>query len=406
MAQKIIRFFTTMPGAVLPLIGGLLVIAWFIAEQRGARSPASSGPRRELGQVKPAASVPPDRAQQEEVVENRSVIPVQPVVEKVPRTQEAAFQEKEEPKASPPPVQSAVSFYVSASPAPTSTPVVRKAPPKIWLPRGIFIPCALVNTVDSSHMDTPVVGEVIRDVWQRNNGTSHLIIPAGTLVNCFATAGRVRDRVEVKGTWSLAFPDGLEYEREGVACDREADPETQEYGLEDGSAGLQGNIYYTDRYAELKAFGAAALAGVAQGFQSVQGNYYAGPGGASNVLQHTPENAGLQGLSNLMELLVVKYLNANDGDETYVQVKAGKEFYIYPMSVIRPDKRSVGAKDQRNDDGPQEGATPAQSPGANSAAISVNQLIELERKLGIQIQEQQPQRGQGYDQNQDVRLHY
>ena len=405
MAQKIIRFFTTMPGAVLPLIGGLLVIAWFIAEQRRHGGPANTGPQRELGQVKPASSVAPERAQQEEVVENRSVVPIQPVVEKLSQTGGTALPQKEEPRATPPPVQSAVSFYVSASPAPTPTPVVRKAPPKIWLPRGIFIPCALVNTVDSSHMDTPVVGEVIRDVWQRNDGTSHLIIPAGALVNCFATAGRVRDRVEVKGTWSLTFPDGLEYELEGVACDREADPENQEYGLEDGSAGLQGNIYYTDRYAELKAFGAAALAGVAQGFQSVQGNYYAGAGGTSNVLQHTPENAGLQGLSNVMELLVLKYLNANDGDETYVQVKAGKEFYIYPMTVIRPDKRSVGAKEQRSDDGPQGGASPSPRPGG-SAAMSVDQLIELERKLGTQAPQESKERGQGYDQNQDVRIHY
>jgi hypothetical protein len=403
MAQKIIRFFTTMPGAVLPLIGGVLVIAWFIAEQRGARSQSNSGPRRELGAVKPASTVPADRAQEEEVVENRSVVPIQPVVQKLPETRDAALQEKEEPRGTPPPVQSAVSFYVSASPAPNPTPVVRKAPPKIWLPRGIFIPCALVNTVDSSHMDTPVVGEVIRDVWQRNNGTSHLIIPAGALVNCFATGGRVRDRIEVKGTWSLTFPDGLEYELEGVACDREADPENQEYGLEDGSAGLQGNIYYTDRYAELKAFGAAALAGVAQGFQSVQGNYYAGPGGASNVLQHTPENAGLQGLSNVMELMVLKYLNANDGDETYVQVKAGKEFYIYPMTVIRPDKRSVGAKEQRSDDSAQASPTPSSSPG-NSLGISVNQLIELERKLGVQAQPQQQEQG-GNDQS-NTRIHY
>ena len=404
MAQKIIRFFTTMPGAVLPLVGGVLVIAWFIAEQRGHQGPANSGPRRELGQVKPTSSVPADRAQQEEVVENRSVIPVQPVVQNLPQTRGAALQEKEEPRGTPPPVQSAVSFYVSASPAPTPTPVVRKAPPKIWLPRGIFIPCALVNTVDSSHMDTPVVGEVIRDVWQRNNGASHLIIPAGTLVNCFASAGRIRDRVGVKGTWSLTFPDGLEYELEGVACDREADPETQEYGLEDGSAGLQGNIYYTDRYAELKAFGAAAITGVLQGFQTVQGTSYNG-----NNLEHTPQNALLQGATSVADLLVLKYLNANDGDETWVQVKAGKEFYIYPTTVIRPDKRSVGAKDQRNDDGPQGSGSPAPSPGANPAAISVNQLIELERRLGTQAQGQQQQdqqRGQGYDQNQDVRMHY
>jgi Bacterial conjugation TrbI-like protein len=397
MAHKIIRFFTTMPGAALPLIGGVLVIAWFIAEQRGHQSSANTGPRRELGAIKPASTVPADRAQQEELVENRSVVPVQPVVQKVPETRDAALQEKEESRVNPAPVQSAVSFYVSASPAPTPTPVVRKAPPKIWLPRGIFIPCALVNTVDSSHMDTPVVGEVVRDVWQRNNGTSHLIVPAGTLVNCFATAGRTRDRIEVKGTWSLTFPDGLEYELEGVACDREADPETQEYGLEDGSAGLQGNIYYTDRYAELKAFGAAALTGVLQGFQTVQGTSYNG-----NNLEHTPQNALLQGASSVADLLVLKYLNANDGDETWVQVKAGKEFYIYPMTVVRPDKRSVGAKDQKSDDGPGNGASPAPSTGAGPAPISVNQLIELERKLGTQPQQSE----QGGNDQSNPRIHY
>ena len=113
------------------------------------------------------------------------------------------------------------------------------------------------------------------------------------------------------------------------------------YGLTDGSAGLHGQIFYTDRYAELKAFGAAALAGVAQGFQTVQGSYYGG-----NNLQHTPENAGLQGLSNVMELLVQKYMNANDGDETYVRVPASKEFYVFTTSVVEPDRASVGAYEQ------------------------------------------------------------
>jgi len=398
MAHKMIRFFTTMPGAILPLIAGLLVVAWFVVEQRKHGTPVNSGPQREMGQVRPIASVPPERAQQEEVVENRAVVPVQPVVEKI--AQGSSGPAKVAAEATPAPIQSAVSFYVSAA-TPTPTPVPeRKTPPKIWLPRGIFIPCSLVNTVDSSHMDTPVVGEVIRDVWQRNLGASHLIIPAGTLVNCFATAGRVRDRIEVKGTWSLTFPDGLEYELEAVACDREADPEIQEYGLEDGSAGLQGNIYYTDRYAELKAFGAAALTGVLQGFQTVQGTSYNG-----NNLEHTPQNATLQGATNVADLLVLKYLNANDGDETYVQVKAGKEFYIYPTTVVRPDKRSVGAKDQRIDDNGQHSATPAPSPGV-PAAMSVDQLIELERKLGTQAPQEPKQQGQGYDQNQDGRIHY
>ena len=59
-------------------------------------------------------------------------------------------------------------------------------------------------------------------------------------------------------------------------------------------------LRYTDRYAELKAFGAAALAGGAEGFHTVQGNYYGG-----NNLQHTPENAGLQGASRCADPLAL-----------------------------------------------------------------------------------------------------
>ena len=43
-----------------------------------------------------------------------------------------------------------------------------------------------------------------------------------------------------------------------------------------------------------------------------------------------------------MELMVQKYMNANDGDETYVRVPASKEFYVFSTSVIEPDRASVG----------------------------------------------------------------
>ena len=373
-----------------------MLAGWYISEQRAKTQATNPGVQRELGAVKPGATVPADRAPQEVVVENKKVVPIQSVQQGMPTVKSTPVPNAPAPTA---PLPALVSFYVSAAtPAPTATPV-RKHPPQIWLPRGIFIPCELVNTVESSHLDTPIVGEVLRDVYQRNNGVSHLIIPAGTLVNCFAGYGRTRDRVEVKGTWSLTFPDGLEYELQGVACNREADPELQQYGVEDGSAGLQGDILYTDRYAELKAFGAAALAGVAQGFQTVQGNAYGG-----NTLQHTPENAGLQGLSNVMELLVLKYLNANDGDETYVRVLAGKQFYIYPTTVIQPDHRSVGAKDQREEEnGANPGGSPVPSPIPQSGPNLTEQLIELQRRL----QQQQQQQSQGPNNDQPaVRIHY
>jgi hypothetical protein len=231
-----------------------------------------------------------------------------------------------------------VAYYTAVRPVASPTPV---SDPKLYLPRATLIPCGLILTVDSSSRDTPVLAEVTQDV--KAFGTNgKVVIPAGTLVAGFATPNRVRDRIEVKGSWDLIFvKTGREYEFRGIACDRIYDQNTGRYGLTDGSAGLHGQIFYTDRYAELKAFGAAALAGVAQGFQTVQGNSLGG-----NDLEHTPRNAGLQGLSNVMELMVQKYLNANDGDETYVRVPASKEFYVFTTSVIEPDRASVGAYEQ------------------------------------------------------------
>jgi hypothetical protein len=230
-----------------------------------------------------------------------------------------------------------VAFYTAARPVSSPTP----APdPALFLPRATLIPCGLILTVDSSSRDTPVLGEVTQDV--KAFGSGKVVIPAGTLIAAFATPNRARDRIEVKGSWILIFvKTGKEYEFRGIACDRIYDQGSGHYGLTDGTAGLHGQIFYTDRYAELKAFGAAALAGVSQSFQTVQGNYYGG-----NNLQHTPENAGLQGLSNVMELMVQKYMNANDGDETYVRVPASKEFYVFTTSLVEPGRASVGAYGQ------------------------------------------------------------
>jgi Bacterial conjugation TrbI-like protein len=231
-----------------------------------------------------------------------------------------------------------VAYYTASQPVATPTPL---PDPKLYLPRATLIPCGLILTVDSSSRDTPVLAEVTQDV-KAFGGSGKVVIPAGTLVAGFATPNRVRDRIEVKGSWDLIFvKTGKEYEFRGIACDRIYDQNTGRYGLTDGSAGLHGQIFYTDQYAELKAFGAAALAGVAQSFQTVQGNYYGG-----NNLQHTPENAGLQGLSNVMELMVQRYLSANDGDETYVRVPASKEFYVFTTSVIEPERASTGAYEQ------------------------------------------------------------
>jgi hypothetical protein len=56
-------------------------------------------------------------------------------------------------------------------------------------------------------------------------------------MSSFAQKGAVRDRIEVAGTWLFVFADGRQLKVPGIACDREADPSNQQFGIEDGSAG-------------------------------------------------------------------------------------------------------------------------------------------------------------------------
>ena len=325
------KAFVLIGGFALVLLGAFVFFGW-----RGLfGDTATPGRRQAFAEASPTPKANARQASESEgeitTVSGAKLEGIKPVFSPFPSAtpRQQSVQKKEN--------YQMVAFYTAARPASSPTPV---PDPSLFLPRATLIPCALILTVDSSSRDTPVLGEVTRDV--KAFGTGKVVIPAGTLVAAFASPNRVRDRIEVKGSWVLIFvKTGKEYEFRGIACDHIYDQDSGHYGLTDGSAGLHGQIFYTDRYAELKAFGAAALAGVAQGFQTVQSNYYGG-----NNLQHTPENAGLQGLSNVMELMVQKYMNANDGDETYVRVPASKEFYVFSTSVIEPDRASVGGYGQ------------------------------------------------------------
>jgi hypothetical protein len=230
---------------------------------------------------------------------------------------------------------SLVSFYaqVAATPTPTPVPARRPKDPDIWLPPSIFIPCVLVNTVESSHINTPVVGEVTRDIYQKNNGVSRLIIPAGTLVSSFAQSGAVRDRIEVSGVWLLVYPDGRQLRINGIACDREADPANQMFGIEDGSAGLQGELIESDHWANAKAFIALLMTATMQTGTAV----------ATAALQasHTTGVVGLPDTTPILSKYLDQLLNGETGDGRFVRVAAGKEFYVVPTQVIYPTHRSI-----------------------------------------------------------------
>ena len=121
---------------------------------------------------------------------------------------------------------------------------------ELFLPYGRLLRCELVNTVDSTNIDTPIIGLVIEDAW--NDG--RLIIPAGTEVHGVAQKSAVRERIGSDRQWFLVFQDGRELPVSGTVLDYAPDPKKPNaWNESDGSAGLRGFFVKSDKYAEAKA---------------------------------------------------------------------------------------------------------------------------------------------------------
>ncbi len=358
------RYFYRGPGAILVVVLLGLGVCWIIKSGRDKQEAeaAKRQKQRELGQVNPQDSVDASEAAKERILSDRKLHPGNRTApESAPMPPAPVAQAAQQQRALP----QLVSFYAQVQATPSPTPTSAPERPKetqIWLPRGTFIPCALVNTVESSHINTPVVGEVIRDVMQGG----HLIIPARAIVTSFAQAGAVRDRIEVSGKWSITYPDGREFEIQGIACDREADPSNQQFGIEDGSAGLQGEIIESDHWANAKAFIALLLTATTQaGTAAVSGALQSGHGGGVGV--------GLPDTTPILAKYLDQLLNGETGDGRFVRVRASKEFYVFPVDVVMPTHRSIGAKRQEAEEASKLDRNAPGNP--NDAAVQMEKEI-------------------------------
>ena len=130
-----------------------------------------------------------------------------------------------------------------------------------FLPYGRLLRCELVNTVDSSNIDTPIIGLIIEDAW--NDG--RVIIPAGTEVHGVAQKSPVRERIGAGWQWFLVFQDGRELPISGTVLDH-APKNPDSWAESDGSAGLRGFVMKSDKYAEAKAILAAMISAGAGAF--------------------------------------------------------------------------------------------------------------------------------------------
>ena len=378
--RRLLRFFLFGPGAVLVVVGIAIGVAYLIKEgQDKQRAEAEKHQvHRPLGQVKPSEAIDKSTAPKEVVLSNQRLNPAVGSGQDIQAVQQPAPAFASTQRAALPQL---VSFYAQVqSPVPSPAPQPeRRKDPQAWLPPGVFIPCALVNTVESSHINTPVVGEVLRDVYQ--NG--HLIVPAGAVVSSFAQSGAVRDRIEVAGMWLIVYPDGRHLRIHGIACDREADPSNQQFGIEDGSAGLQGELVESDHWANAKAFIALLMTASLQTGTAV----------ATSALQaeHTTGVTALPDTTPILAKYLDQLLNGETGDGRFVRVRSSKEFYVFVTDTVLPGDRTITDQRSAEDD-----SAPKNIPSENDKILQ--EAVKMER--AVQDAAQQPER------KDDQKFHY
>jgi hypothetical protein len=212
---------------------------------------------------------------------------------------------------------------------------------KTYAPFGRLIPCETVITIESSKLDTPVIGLVTEDVW--HNG--QLIIPAGTEVHGRASLDRSRERIAVSGKWVVVWRDGsplngTELVLNGIALDREKDEVAGDFGMRDGSAGLLGDLMKSDDWQEIKLFASTFIAGAASGLQELQNQGTAV--GIAQVPVASSRNAALQGTAAVLNTYAKQIQEAIERDGFFVRVPAGKQFYLYVTETIDQAKGSRG----------------------------------------------------------------
>lgn len=216
------------------------------------------------------------------------------------------------------------------------------APSKAYAPFGRLIPCETVITLESSKLDTPVIGLVTEDVWH----DGRLIIPAGAEVHGRASLDRARERIAASGKWVVVWRDGsalngTELVLDGIALDRNKDDVTGEFGLRDGSAGLLGSIIKTDDWQEIKLFTSTFLAGFAGGMQQLQ-NQGTAFGGVAQVPVTSGRNAALMGTADVLNAYAKQIQEAIARDGFFVRVPAGHQFYLYATETIDQAKGTRG----------------------------------------------------------------
>lgn len=317
--RRFLNFFRSPTGALTLFLIGLVIILLLVNSRRPSHERLSIVPQKTDG-------ISGDKQQLPESVQ-REIVPFDPrTADQKPEATPQPAPPK--PQVTPPPLP--VLTLIAETPA-TATKE-GKVFSEDFAPFGRLIPCQLVITVDSSSIQTPIVGLVTEDIFHHGQ----LIIPAGTEVHGSAQVDRARERIASKGRWTLVWQNGQELNVTGLALDHERDAETGTWGITDGSAGLRGRLLKTDNLAEVKLYIASLLSGAAEAFTDKQISAF------GSFALPSLQNAPLQGAQSVLDRYAQQILQAIERDGFYVRVPAGKQFYLYITQTVDEQDAKIG----------------------------------------------------------------
>lgn len=253
----------------------------------------------------------------------------------------------------PPPSRPAKESPKVADNTPRSAPTPKPPPPipqaifatkeaarsENYLPFGRLLRCELVNTVDSTNIETPIIGLISEDVWH----DGRLIITAGTEVHGIAQKTAARERIGSERKWMLVFQDGREMPLSGTVLDYALDgAKPGAWGETDGSAGLRGYMIAADKYAEAKAVLAAMISAGAGAFPQMTNIISPLTGGVTQVQGGGYQDAIAAGIQAGGQIYSQRLLEGLEKEPYYVRVPAGTLFYLYVTQTVDIAQATTG----------------------------------------------------------------
>lgn len=355
--RKFIDFFKTKSGITLLLIAGIFVGLAFISNVNSTKEAERKAKREGAPRTAPLSDKLPDPTKEQSYIVN---LPFHPSIDSTAQSRRLIAQkererrdaEKKESSKKEKPAKRTIQFLPTSAqpiqapsqPKPANDDVASRQfvnPKEPFAPYGRMIRAELVTAVDSGNIRTPVMGLVTHDLYWNDK----IIIPANSELHSVATPDRERNRIEVTGNWIVVlakggqYPEGSELVLQGTALDMDVEPESAQFGLSDGSAGLRGKILSNeDTWNTVKLFAASFLAGATEGLTERQTNAF----GQSQVVP-SMESGALQGTREVMETYAERIMELIDRDGAYVHVASGKQFYLYvTQPILLQDSKLAG----------------------------------------------------------------